>query len=255
MTTVVPTGNAYDKYATRNPIERRLMAGFLAALDGSLPDDPPATVLEVGVGEGEVSARLRGRYEAATIVGVDLPDPARHLDWRVRGVVGLFADIVRLPFPSRSFDLIMAIEVLEHVPDPAAALRELARLSRGHLVLSVPREPVWRVANMARGRYLSALGNTPGHIQHWSRRRFVGLVRSQFDIVSVHSPFPWTMIGARSRDLTVPATPADRAAGRLDEFGIRAPGRSTGEPVRARLSRAAGRPDPVAAASATARAR
>jgi ubiquinone/menaquinone biosynthesis C-methylase UbiE len=197
--TVIPTGNTYDKYASRNPIERRLMAGFFSALDGSLPDRPPETVLEVGVGEGEVSVRLRAHYADAAIVGADLPDPARRTDWRERGIVGLFADIERLPFPSRSFDLIMAIEVLEHVPDPAAALSELARLSRGHLVLSVPREPVWRMANMARGKYLAALGNTPGHIQHWSRRSFAGLVGSQFDIVTVRTPFPWTMIGARTR--------------------------------------------------------
>lgn len=199
MITVIPTGNTYDKYASRNPIERRLMAGFFSALDGSLPDRPPETVLEVGVGEGEVSVRLRAHYADAAIVGADLPDPARRTDWRERGIVGLFADIERLPFPSRSFDLIMAIEVLEHVPDPAAALSELARLSRGHLVLSVPREPVWRMANMARGKYLAALGNTPGHIQHWSRRSFAGLVGSQFDIVTVRTPFPWTMIGARTR--------------------------------------------------------
>jgi SAM-dependent methyltransferase len=199
VTIVVPTGNSYDKYSSRNPIERRLMAGFFEALDSSLPEAEPRTVLEVGVGEGEVSAHLRDLYAGASIVGADLPDPARHDDWRGRGVTGLFADIVRLPFPGRSFDLIMAIEVLEHVPDPAAALRELARLGRGHLVLSVPREPVWRAANMARGKYLSALGNTPGHIQHWSRRRFADLVSSQFDVVSVRSPFPWTMVAARVR--------------------------------------------------------
>ena len=79
------------------------------------------------------------------------------------------------------------------------ALAELARLSRGGLVLSVPREPIWRVANMARGKYIGALGNTPGHIQHWSRRSFAELVGSQFDVVGVRSPFPWTMVAARSR--------------------------------------------------------
>lgn len=199
MTIVVPTGNSYDKYASRNPIERRLMSGFFEALDSSLPADEPGTVLEVGVGEGEISAHLRDLYAGATIVGADLPDPVRHDDWCARDVTGLFADIARLPFPAHSFDLIMAIEVLEHVPDPAAALSELARLSRGDLVLSVPREPVWRVANMARGKYLSALGNTPGHVQHWSRRRFAELVGSRFDVVRVCTPFPWTMVAARTR--------------------------------------------------------
>jgi SAM-dependent methyltransferase len=199
VTTVVPTGNTYDKYASKNPIERRLMAGFFDALDASLPDRPPETVLEVGVGEGEVSSRLRALYPDAAIVGADLPDPALAADWRDRGFDGLFADIARLPFPDRTFDLILAIEVLEHVPDPSAAVSELARLARGHLVLSVPREPVWRMANMARGKYLTALGNTPGHIQHWSRRGFTELVRSRFDVVTVRTPFPWTMIGARAR--------------------------------------------------------
>jgi 2-polyprenyl-3-methyl-5-hydroxy-6-metoxy-1,4-benzoquinol methylase len=199
VSTVVPTGNTYDKYASKNPIERRLMAGFFSALDDSLPDRAPGTVLEVGVGEGEVSGRLRALYPTATILGADLPDPTLAGEWQRRGIGGVFADIAHLPFTSKSFDLVMAIEVLEHVPDPAAALAELARLSRSHLVLSVPREPIWRVANLARGKYVTSLGNTPGHIQHWSRRRFVDLVGSQFDVVSVRSPFPWTMIGARAR--------------------------------------------------------
>jgi ubiquinone/menaquinone biosynthesis C-methylase UbiE len=199
VTTVIPTGNTYDKYASTNPVERRLMAGFFAALDAALPADPPATVLEVGVGEGEVSERVRERWPDATVVGADLPDDELAASWRQRGMTGLFADIARLPFPAETFDLVLAIEVLEHVPDPDAALAELARLARGHLVLSVPREPIWRVANMARGKYLGALGNTPGHIQHWSRRGFVAQVGAHVDVVTVRTPFPWTMIGARAR--------------------------------------------------------
>jgi SAM-dependent methyltransferase len=197
--TQVPTGNTYDKYASSNPVERRLMSGFFAALDDALPDSSPAAVLEVGVGEGEVSERIRARYPDARIVGVDLPDPELAASWRERGLAGLFGDIARLPFPSGSFDLVLAIEVLEHVPDPPAALAELERVGRDRLVLSVPREPIWRVANMARGKYVSALGNTPGHINHWSRRGFARFVGTQFEVVSVRSPFPWTMVGARQR--------------------------------------------------------
>ena len=199
VTTLVPTGNTYDKYASKNPVERRLMAGFFSALDACLPTRVPATVLEVGMGEGEVTARVRERYPAATVTGLDLPDPALASEWRARGIVGLFGDIAGLPFPSGAFDLVLAIEVLEHVPDPAAGLAELARVSRGDLVVSVPREPIWRVANMARGKYLSALGNTPGHVQHWSRRGFARFVASQVDVVTVRAPFPWTMVAARAR--------------------------------------------------------
>jgi ubiquinone/menaquinone biosynthesis C-methylase UbiE len=222
VATSVLTGNTYDKYRSKNPIERRLMRGFFAALSEALPRERPETVLEVGVGEGEISAKLRSLYPDSHIVGIDLHDEALAAEWQMRGVVGLYADIARLPFPPMAFDLVMAIEVLEHVDDPVAALAELARVSRSRLVLSVPREPIWRVANMARGKYLADLGNTPGHIQHWSRRSFAELVRSQLEVVSVTTPFPWTMIEARPHGVrhngsaptsppAVPAVPARQA--------------------------------------------
>lgn len=200
--TQVPTGNTYDKYATSNPIERRLMEGFFRSLDACLPDAPPARVLEVGMGEAEIASRLRRRYPDATIVGIDLPDPELAAAWGEHSIPGAFADVVDLPFPSGSFDLVLAIEVLEHVPDPAAAVRELARVGRGSYVLSVPREPIWRLANLARGKYIGDLGNTPGHIQHWSLRSFRRLVASHLEVVSARSPFPWTMVAASSRATT-----------------------------------------------------
>jgi SAM-dependent methyltransferase len=197
--TAVPTGNAYDKYASTNPVERRLMSGFFMALDQALPGRAPATILEVGVGEGEVSARIRARYPGAAVVGLDLPDGKLAAAWRARHLTCVYGDIASLPFATGAFDLVLAIEVLEHVPDPEAALAELDRVGRDRFVMSVPREPVWRVANMARGKYVTALGNTPGHINHWSRRSFAQFVGTQFEVVSVRSPFPWTMVHARPR--------------------------------------------------------
>lgn len=197
--TDVPIGNTYDKYASKNPIERRLMDGFFAALDAALPSASPTSILEVGVGEAEVANRVRERFPRARFVGIDLPDPELAGHWAASGLAGTFADITRLPFPDATFDLVLAIEVLEHVPDPEAAVRELARLATGSLVLSVPREPIWRVANMARGKYLSDLGNTPGHINHWSKGRFAALVGTQFSVRSVATPFPWTMVAATAR--------------------------------------------------------
>ncbi len=195
----VPIGNTYDKYASQNPIERRLMGGFFRALDHALPAVAPTSILEVGVGEAEVATRVRERYPHARFVGIDLPDPDLAGHWAATGLTGTFADIARLPFPDATFDLVLAIEVLEHVPDPEAAVRELGRLATGSLVLSVPREPVWRAANLARGKYIGSLGNTPGHINHWSSGRFAALVRAQFTVRSVAKPFPWTMVAATVR--------------------------------------------------------
>lgn len=192
----IPTGNTYDKYSSKNPIERRLMAGFFAALDTMVPSAAPASVLEVGVGEGEVSSRLAERWPEAHMVGLDLPDPELAIHWPGARFSGAFADIAHLPFPDHSFDLVLAIEVLEHVPDPAAALTEITRVARRNIVVSVPREPIWRAANLARGKYLGALGNTPGHINHWSRKSFTSFVGQRLDVQQSRSPFPWTMVAA-----------------------------------------------------------
>ena len=193
----VPTGNAYDKYGTTNPIERRLMARFLADLDGIVVTSQPSAVLEVGVGEGMIAERLAARWPAARVVGLDLPDDDLGSEWHGRGFAPLYADVGELPFPDRSFDLVLAIEVLEHVGDPDAALRELRRVARDLVVVSVPREPLWRVLNMARGKYWRDLGNTPGHCNHWSRRGLVELLGRHLVVEQVRSPLPWTMAAAR----------------------------------------------------------
>ena len=52
---------------------------------------------------------------------------------------------------------------------------DLARRTVSAHASIVPREPVWRVLNVARGRYVRWLGNPPGHIQHFSRAAFLAL--------------------------------------------------------------------------------
>ena len=81
----------------------------------------------------------------------------------------------------------------------SAALDVLAKLARPHLIASVPREPLWRILNVARGRYWSELGNTPGHLQHWSRTTFIALLQQRFEVIEVRNPLPWTMALCRAR--------------------------------------------------------
>lgn len=195
----VPTGNTFDKYNTTNSVERRMMQGFFRALDSFVDATHPVRVLEVGLGEGIVTARLQERFPQATIVGVDLADADLASQWRDRGLAAAFADVEHLPFPDKSFDLVLAIEVFEHFDDPGRALAELSRVCTANLVASVPFEPIWRAGNVLRGRYLRQLGNTPGHVNHWSRKRFAEFVGTQWDVVAVASPLPWTMVRATVR--------------------------------------------------------
>jgi SAM-dependent methyltransferase len=197
--TTIPTGNTYDKYATTNPIEKRMMRGFMTALDAMLDGLAPRRILEIGVGEGHVTRRVRERFPDATVVGVDLPSNELAGDWREAGLACLFGDASRLPVPTGAVDLVLAIEVLEHIPRPADALAELARVCSGALVASVPFEPIWRVGNVVRGRYVGQFGNTPGHVNHWTRRSFRCFVATRFDVDRVASPLPWTIVRAAGR--------------------------------------------------------
>ncbi len=198
----VITGNTYDKYGSGNPVVRRLMARFQYTLDELTVMAAPASLLDVGCGEGVLTERWAQRLPAARIVGVDLQDPALQAEWEHRTAPNLAfiaTPAETLPFADGEFDLVTAIEVLEHVEDAPVALAEMVRCAQRHLLVSVPREPLWRGLNMARGAYWGSLGNTPGHLNHWSRRAFVALLASHGEVLEVRSPFPWTMLLVRVR--------------------------------------------------------
>lgn len=194
----VPTGNTYDKYGSSNPVVRRLMAGFESTLAELFAQAGPESVLDVGCGEGVLTERWARELGRRPVVGFDLEDPKLRAEWDARRRENLTfqsGDAAGgLPFADDQFDLAAAIEVLEHVPEPEATVAEMARVARRHLLVSVPREPLWRGLNMARGAYLRDLGNTPGHLNHWSKRSFVALLSRHGRVLEARSPFPWTML-------------------------------------------------------------
>ncbi len=196
-TAEVPTGNTFDKYGSQNPVVKRLMTGFHSTLDELWAKAAPGSVLDVGCGEGVLTVEWAERLDGGRIVGIDLDDPKLRAEWEKRSRDNLefrAEEATRLSFENDEFDLAAAVEVLEHVPDPEATVTEMARVARRHLLVSVPREPLWRGLNMARGAYLRDLGNTPGHVNHWSKRAFVSLLSRYGTVEEARSPFPWTML-------------------------------------------------------------
>ncbi len=194
------TGNTYDKYGSTNPVVRRLMATFERTLDELFTQADPQSLLDVGGGEGVLVHKWAQRLGDRRVVGIDLDDPQLHAQWAQRTAPNLEYRVMRaenLPFSDDAFDVATAIEVLEHVPDPEHAVAEMARVTERWLIVSVPREPLWRGLNMARGAYLKQLGNTPGHLNHWSKRSFVSLLSRHGEVVEARSPFPWTMLLVR----------------------------------------------------------
>lgn len=196
----VVTGNTYDKYGSTNPVVKRLMARFEATLEELFEAADPQSLLDVGCGEGVLIHEWAGKLADKRVVGIDLEEESIQAGWAQRQAPNLEYRIMKaedLPFADGEFDVATAIEVLEHVPDPEHTVAEMARVAERWLLVSVPREPLWRGLNMARGAYLKDLGNTPGHLNHWSKRSFVKLLSQHGEVVQARSPFPWTMLLVR----------------------------------------------------------
>lgn len=190
----------YQKHTSANIWQRWLINRFYDNLFSVLRGLPARTILDIGCGEGFTLQRITvawpNKYQ---LTGMDSAVAALTAGHKLHPTLRLEpGSIYSLPHPPQSFDVVLCTEVLEHLADPARALAEIRRVSRGWVLLSVPREPWFRVANFLRGKNLWRCGNDQEHIQHWSSRAFQALVRdSGFTVTEVRQPFPWIIVAAR----------------------------------------------------------
>lgn len=194
MKIVQPEGNYFDKYNDTNIIVKKLMQGFFSSIDKMLLEIEFKTILEAGCGEGYVSQFLykKGNTIDAFDISEKVVQEAQKAFPGIRFSVG---SIYNIAAENGQYDLVIASEVLEHLEEPKTALCELFRVSKRYVFISVPNEPIWRVLNLARGKYIKDLGNTPGHIQHWSKSSIRKLCEENGGkILKESSPLPWTMI-------------------------------------------------------------
>lgn len=188
-----------QKYESSNPAQQWVLRRFLqktAKLTASLGAQ---TILDAGCAEGFVSRHLRQQWETQVkFWGVDLDTDAlargRTLTpWMRR----TRASVLALPFADEQFDLVLCIEVLEHLLEPLLALHELRRVTRTYVLLSVPHEPWFRLLNALRGKHLRAWGNDPEHIQNWTGQQFASFAACEFVIVKRVVAFPWSLLLCR----------------------------------------------------------
>lgn len=197
----VPDGNVYPKYSTGNPLARRMMAGFLATVDELSAPLADLDVHEVGCGEGHLLQRFirPGRQVRGSDYSGRVIEQARQNIPAESGVTLEAISLYDLVPARHAAGLVVCCEVLEHIDQPERGLDMLAALAQPYLLASVPREPLWRVLNLARGSYVRAWGNTPGHVNHWSKAGFVRFLARRFEILTVRSPLPWTVVLCRSK--------------------------------------------------------
>jgi 2-polyprenyl-3-methyl-5-hydroxy-6-metoxy-1,4-benzoquinol methylase len=191
-----------EKYQSGNRIANKLVANFLRSIVGTVQEADNKDVHEVGCGEGHILGALasagfsvRGCDISKTSLEVARNEAKRHgfvipIEEKSIYELDLVVDVA---------DTVVCCEVLEHLTDPDKALSNLLSITRKDLILSVPNEPLWHLLNMVRGKYWNALGNTPGHYQHWTSRSFVEFVAARAEIVTVKKPLPWTLVHCRPK--------------------------------------------------------
>ncbi|MDZ7790562.1 MAG: methyltransferase domain-containing protein [Xanthomonadales bacterium] len=192
-----PDSEFLGKYESTGRIGQLLINRFFSAGQKLLSPHLKLndSVLEVGCGPGYSTRKIAQWKPGVRLVGGDLSasllEHAQRLNSDTRF---LRESVYSLPHPDKSIDVALLLEVLEHLERPDAALVELQRVVRRRLLLSTPREPLWRMLNFTRGKYLSQFGNTPGHIQHWSTRSLIRQVSPYFRVEAVATPIPWTIL-------------------------------------------------------------
>lgn len=189
----------FEKHAkTWNPVSRFFLNNFSMVLLSELKKLKPESILDVGCGEGFTLNKLQKAQIGTKLEGIEYMDDAiqlgkeMHPDLRITK-----GDIYKLPYKDNSFDVVICSEVLEHLDDPTAALKELKRVSKKYVALSVPNEPLFTIQRILRGKNVLKLGDHPEHIQHWSSRAFKAFVSKYFTIVSDQTPLPWTLVIAQ----------------------------------------------------------
>jgi SAM-dependent methyltransferase len=179
------------KFETANPVVRRLIGGFFDRLGALVAPLRPASTLDAGCGEGETLVRL-GPLLGERVAAVDLSAySVARVGERLPGVDARIASVADLPFADASFDLVLCLEVLEHLDDPSAAVAEIARVAASDVVVSVPFEPYFRIGSLLRGKHLRALGNHPEHVNHFNRSSLAALLDPALDVKGIRTAFPW----------------------------------------------------------------
>ncbi len=209
----IPVGNWENKYQSSNPIHRKLCSNFISTIRETVKPiaGDVSSITEVGCGEGYLSAEIAS-WNIAPVKAFDVSPKIINLARKLHGNKGVHFYVRSIYEASPELDgadLVFCCEVLEHLDNPVSALARLSRIANKYVLISVPNEPLWRFLNFCRGKYLKDLGNTPGHINHWSPLGIRNLVSEYFKIKDLKLALPWTiLLGEKIEKLSLEALSA-----------------------------------------------
>ena len=186
----------YLKHKSSHPVRRWTINSLYKAIFELLRGYQISTVLDAGGGEGFTLDRFVKAKVGKKLICVDNSKEVITLGKEIFPNLDLrVGNIYNLAFRDNSFDLVVCTEVLEHLTEPRRALKEMIRVSKKYLILSVPNEPIFSLKNLVIGRNISRFGSSKGHINWWTIWGFVKFVKKEkIKILDSRYPFPFTVL-------------------------------------------------------------
>lgn len=196
--TLLPTN--FLKHTSKNPIQQLLIKNFYSTLTSLAKPLKPESILDAGCGEGFTMEKLSKSKIGEKLEGIEYSKEAISFGRKLfPDLKFIHGSVYELPYKNNSFDLVICTEVLEHLEEPTRALKEILRVSKKYLIISVPNEPFFMLSNFLRGKNLSRFGNDEGHINHWnvlSLKKY--LTQNKVKTINISIPFPWiTVVGEK----------------------------------------------------------
>jgi 2-polyprenyl-3-methyl-5-hydroxy-6-metoxy-1,4-benzoquinol methylase len=198
----IPVGNLFNKYESKNPVFNFLLNRFLKAITDFIADTKAERILEVGCGEGYLADYIADFFgDAVTVKASDFSnkiiEKAKGLHKRPN--LQFFVQNIYDIKQKDDFDLIIASEVFEHLEYPEQALKQVSNSMSSFFMFSVPNEPIWSISNLFRMKYIRRLGNTPGHVNHWSKKSFKRFLEGELEVFEIKTVFPWIVALCKKR--------------------------------------------------------
>lgn len=128
-------------------------AGRQELVKNLLTTEQPQSILDIGCGTGETLTFLKKVFPKAKLTGVDfLPEAVKYT--KDRGHTAMQADATALPYPDATFDAVLLLDVIEHIKNDTAVIKEARRVLKpgGVIILTAPALAfIWSAHDVGQG--------------------------------------------------------------------------------------------------------
>lgn len=175
-------GNHFDKYLSKNFFVKIIMNNFEKSLTHLMNKFDNKNFFDLGCGDGhwmsyyhQKNFFVRGGDHSEKQLKI-IKEKYNYNGYKIDIYNSNFVYEMNKILENEKINNILFSEVLEHLYRPNYVLNKLSKLNFQKMIITVPNEPLWRILNILRLKYLKDFGNTPGHVNHFSKEKLKKII-------------------------------------------------------------------------------